>query len=76
MSMIVCITITNAKDYFPEGSTNSDSHAAFHCLKLRKQQPVDTKKLTNKSITQVSRANPDSNRKHDGVVFTICHQRL
>lgn len=25
MCLIVCITITNAEDYFPERSTNSDS---------------------------------------------------
>lgn len=33
------------------------------------------KKLINKFIIQVSGANPDSNRKHDHPVFTICHQR-
>lgn len=37
MSQIVCITVTNAKDYSPKGDTNSDSHVAFHCLKVRKQ---------------------------------------
>lgn len=32
-SQIVCITITNAKDYSPKGDTNSDSHVALgkHC---------------------------------------------
>lgn len=31
------------------------------------------KKLINKFIIQVSGANPDSNRKHEHPVFTICH---
>lgn len=37
---------------------------------------VNTTKLTNKSITQVSGANPDSHRKKGGVVFTIRHQKI
>lgn len=34
--MIVCITITNAKDYFPKRSTNGDSRAVIRRFKLTK----------------------------------------
>lgn len=74
MSLIVCTTITNAKDYAPERSTNGDSDTVTQCLKPTK--PAAASSLTKKSITQVSRANPYSNRKHDGVEFTNHHQKL